>query len=124
MSSESTEEVLASLVIPPTDEDKTGEETKGQSPTEAPTTTANRGGRGRRGRRRGRGRRGGKNYHKDISDDKEHHDEWVIRVSNNVPMNRFVHVSKNVLHKHETIELHAFGNAICTAVMASENLMR
>ena len=47
-----------------------------------------------------------------------------IQVSSKKPANFYVFLSKMYLKEHETIEIHALGNAISTAVLASENLVR
>jgi hypothetical protein len=38
--------------------------------------------------------------------------------------NFYVFLGKKYLETHETIELHALGNAVSTSVIASENLVR
>lgn len=38
--------------------------------------------------------------------------------------NFYVFLGKKYLETHETIELHALGNAVSTSVIAAENLVR
>jgi DNA-binding protein len=47
-----------------------------------------------------------------------------INVSTNRVANFYVFLSKMRLKESETVELHALGNAVATAVMAAENLVR
>jgi len=47
-----------------------------------------------------------------------------INVSVKKNPNFYVFLGKKYLETHETIELHALGNAVSTSVIASENLVR
>ena len=47
-----------------------------------------------------------------------------INVSVKKNPNFYVFLGKRYLEIHETIELHALGNAVSTSVIASENLVR
>jgi len=47
-----------------------------------------------------------------------------INVSNKKNSNFYVFLGKKYLEEHDTIELHALGNAVSTAVIAAENLVR
>jgi hypothetical protein len=47
-----------------------------------------------------------------------------INVSTNRVANFYVFLSKMRLKEHELIEVHALGNAVPTAVMTAENLVR
>ena len=47
-----------------------------------------------------------------------------INVSLKKNPNFYVFLGKRYLEIHETVELHALGNAVCTSVIASENLVR
>ena len=47
-----------------------------------------------------------------------------INVSVKKNPNFYVFLGKKYLESHETIELHALGNAVSTSVIASENLVR
>jgi hypothetical protein len=47
-----------------------------------------------------------------------------ITVSTNRVSNFYVFLSKMRLKEHELIEVHALGNAVPTAVMTAENLVR
>ena len=47
-----------------------------------------------------------------------------INVSVKKNPNFYVFLAKKYLETHETIELHALGNAVSTSVIASENLVR
>ena len=48
----------------------------------------------------------------------------LIKVSVKKNPNFYVFLGKKYLETHETIELHALGNAVSTSVIASENLVR
>jgi hypothetical protein len=48
----------------------------------------------------------------------------IIRVASGKPCNYYVFLSKLFMKKQDTIEIHAFGNAISSAVLISENLVR
>ena len=47
-----------------------------------------------------------------------------INISVKKNPNFYVFLGKRYLEIHETIELHALGNAVSTSVIASENLVR
>ena len=47
-----------------------------------------------------------------------------INVSNKKNANFYVFLGKKYLEEHDTIELHALGNAVSTSVIAAENLVR
>ena len=47
-----------------------------------------------------------------------------INVSVKKNPNFYVFLGKKYFEEHETIELHALGNAVSTSVIASENLVR
>ena len=47
-----------------------------------------------------------------------------INVSNKRNQNFYVYLGKQFLETHDNIEFHALGNAVSTAVMAAENLVR
>lgn len=47
-----------------------------------------------------------------------------INVSVKKNPNFYVFLGKKYLETHDTIELHALGNAVSTSVIASENLVR
>ena len=47
-----------------------------------------------------------------------------INISVKKNPNFYVFLGKRYLEYHETIELHALGNAVSTSVIASENLVR
>ena len=47
-----------------------------------------------------------------------------IKVSNKKNANFYVFMGKKLLQEHDTVELHALGNAVSTAVIAAENLVR
>lgn len=48
----------------------------------------------------------------------------IINVSNKRNQNFYVFLSKQLLKEHEWIEFQALGNAVSTAVMSAENLVR
>lgn len=48
----------------------------------------------------------------------------IISVSNKRNSKFYVYLGKQILKEHETIELHALGNAVSMAVIAAENLTR
>ena len=48
----------------------------------------------------------------------------VILVSTKKNPNFYVFLGKQYLNDHETIEIHALGNAVSTGVIAAENLVR
>ena len=50
--------------------------------------------------------------------------ENQINVSTKRNSNFYVFLGKQILKDHETIELHALGNAVSASVMAAENLVR
>ena len=45
-------------------------------------------------------------------------------MSNKKNANFYVFLGKKYLQEHDTVELHALGNAVSTSVIASENLVR
>ena len=47
-----------------------------------------------------------------------------IQVASSKPANFYVYLSKMYMKDYESIEIHALGNAVSTAVLASENLIR
>lgn len=48
----------------------------------------------------------------------------IINVSNKRNQNFYVFLGKQLLKEHAWIEFHALGNAVSTAVMTAENLVR
>lgn len=48
----------------------------------------------------------------------------VINVSNKRKAKFYVYLGKQILKDHNTIQLHALGNAVSTSVQAAENLVR
>ena len=48
----------------------------------------------------------------------------LINVSNKRNAKFYVYLGKQILKEHNTIELHALGNAVSTSVQAAENLVR
>ena len=109
MSVNKTEDEPATLVIKP-DEDTTAvEETKAVAPA-SDIVTPSKG-------KKGGWKQDGKKPYFDNNDN-------IIRVSAHRPCNKYVFLSKNFLKESEEIQLQAFGNAISSAVLVSENLMR
>jgi len=52
------------------------------------------------------------------------HEGNVINVSTAKNPNFWIFLGKKYLEEHESVEMHALGNAVSTAVIASENLVR
>ncbi|CDW77678.1 uncharacterized protein at2g34160-like [Stylonychia lemnae] len=48
----------------------------------------------------------------------------LINVSNKRNAKFYVYLGKQILKDHQTIQLHALGNAVSTSVQAAENLVR
>ena len=51
-------------------------------------------------------------------------DDNLIQVSSKRNANFYVYLGKKILESHETVELHALGNAVSLGVTAAENLVR
>ena len=47
-----------------------------------------------------------------------------IQIASSKPANFYVFISKLYMREFETVEIHALGNAISTAVLTCENLVR
>ncbi len=48
----------------------------------------------------------------------------LIKISCQLPANKYIYISKLALKSHEEVELHAVGSACCTAILTFENLIR
>ena len=51
-------------------------------------------------------------------------DDNTIQVSSRRNANFYVYLAKKIMENHETVELHALGNAVSLGVIAAENLVR